>query len=175
MICGPGTEARHRKGRAMEAEIANLVMSLFSSNGMERQRARLRLVKIGRPVITFLIGLQYSRNQQVRWEAIKILSDIHHPDSIPILVNALENSNTDVRWLAAEGLVELGEHSVLPLMEALEERGDSRVLREGVHHVLSELKQQGRFDDTHGILKLLRTHSLLAELRPTAAEMRAKG
>ncbi len=166
--------ARHEKGPAMESEIADLVRNLFSPHGIERQKARQKIVKIGRAAVPFLIGLQYSRNQHVRWEVIKALSEIAHPDAIPILVNALENCSADVRWLAAEGLVEIGALCVPALMEALEERGDSVVLREGVHHILSELKRQGRFEDSHGIIGMLRDSSKVAQLRPTAAVVRAQ-
>lgn len=158
----------------METEIASLIRSLFSPHGMERQNARQRIVKIGRSAIPFLIGLQYSRNQQARWEAVKALSEIAHPDAIPILINALENSSTDVRWVAAEGLVEIGGLAVPALMEALEERCDSIVLREGVHHVLNELKHQGRFEDSYGIIGMLRDSSKASQLRPTAAVVRAR-
>lgn len=157
----------------METEIASLVKSLFSCHGMERQKARQKLVEIGKTAIPYMVGLQYSRNQQVRWEAIKAVSEIAHPDAIPILINALENSNADVRWVAAEGLIEIGQPTVPALMEALEERGDSIVLREGVHHVLNTLRHQGRFEDAHGIIGMLRDSSKLAQLRPTAAVIRS--
>ncbi|MCL4539901.1 MAG: HEAT repeat domain-containing protein [Bacteroidetes bacterium] len=159
----------------METEIARLVKSLFSPHGSERQNARQRLVEMGKTAIPFMIGLQYSRNQQVQWEAVKTLSEIAHPDAIPILINALENSNADVRWLAAEGLVQIGRPSVPALMEALEERADSIVLREGVHHVLTALRHQGRFEDAHDIIGMLRDPSRLAQLRPTAAVARSHG
>lgn len=156
----------------MESDIGALVRSLFSKNFVERQAARERLVKMGKGVITFLIGLQYSREQHVRWEAMKILSDIAHPDSIPILVNGLENSNSDVRWLAAEGLVEIGKPVIKPLMEALEERGESNLLREGAHHVLMGLRRRGLFADNYNMVRILKDSSMFTKLRPTAAMIR---
>lgn len=158
----------------METEIAGLVRALFSENFVERQNARGKLVKMGRRVIPFLIGLQYSRQQQVRWEAMKTLSEIAHPDAIPILVNGLENSNPDVRWMAAEGLVEIGMLSLKPVMEALEERGESNLVREGAHHVLTGLKQKGLFSDHYDMIGILKDTSKFTQLRPTAAIIRLR-
>jgi len=156
----------------MGQEIAELIKCLFSEDGIVRQDARYKLVKIGRPVIRFLIGLQYLDNQHVRWEAMKTLSQIADPESIPILVNALENTNSDVRWLAAEGLIEIGKQSVGPLMELLEESADSRILREGVHHVLKGLEERGYFFDRYDIISMLEDNARLLLLRPTAAKVR---
>lgn len=155
----------------MEDEIAKLIQGLFSKDGIERQKARYRLVKIGKPVTQFLVGLQYLSKQQVRWEAIKTLSQISDPDSIPILINALENSNSDVRWLAAEGLVEMGEASLKPMLIAIEERGDSKRLREGAHHVLKGLENKHLFVDEYDIIGILEEKSKHALLRATAAKI----
>ncbi len=174
VVMRPTTEVPYTKRPTMENVIASLIKGLLSDDGIERQRARLELVKIGKPAISLLIGLQYSRQQQVRWEAIKTLSQIADPDAVPILVNALENSNSDVRWLAAEGLVEIGKASVSPVMEALEERGDSKILREGVHHVLKDLERKGVFEDSHDIIGILEDPSKQGLLRPTAEKIRSK-
>ena len=103
----------------MEDEIPVLIRKLFSDDGIERRMARHDLVKIAAVVIRFLVGLQHLPEQHVRWEAIKTLSQIADADSIPILVNALENSNVDVPWLAAEGLVEIGGASLMAVLLAL--------------------------------------------------------
>lgn len=153
-------------------EIADLVQDLFSDDGLVRRNARYRLVRIGKPVIPLLIGLQYLPKHQARWEAVKTLSQIADPDSIPILVNALENTNTDVRWLAAEGLIEIGKPSLFPVMEALEEHGESKTLREGVHHVLKGLEERGLFTDNHDIIGILEDSAKHMLLRPTAALIR---
>ncbi len=158
----------------MEDEIPVLIRKLFSDDGIERRMARHDLVKIGNPVIRFLVGLQYLPEQHVRWEAIKTLSQIADADSIPILVNALENSNVDVRWLAAEGLVEIGGASLMAVLLALEEHGDSKVLRTGVHHVLKGLEEKELFSDTYGIIGMLEDPAKHELIRPIAAKIRLK-
>jgi HEAT repeat protein len=158
----------------MEEEIPGLVKKLFSTDVTVRRKARLDLVKIGKPVIRFLVGLQYLPEQHVRWEAIKTLSQIADADSIPILVNALENSDLDVRWLAAEGLIEIGEVSLMPVLEALEEHGDSKILKIGVHHVLKGLEEKGLFRDDCGIIGMLEDHGKHELLRPTIVRLRLR-
>lgn len=75
----------------------------------------------------------------MRWEAAKALGEIADPETGPVLVEALEDEEFDVRWLAAEGLVRMNIKGLKPLLEALELRGDSVLLREGAHHVFHDL------------------------------------
>ncbi len=157
-----------------EKNIGALVQLLFSNDSIKRQEARRELVKIGKPAINFLVGLQYLSQKQVSWEAIKTLSEMAHPDCIPILINALENEDTNIRWLAAEGLIKVGRPSLMPVLEVLEERADSKLLRESVHHVLKGLKENGHFTDDHDLIKVLEDPSKHIVLAPTAAMIRMK-
>jgi HEAT repeat protein len=148
----------------MENKIKELINNLSSDNSIERIKARYELVKIGKPAIEYLIGLQYLNIAHIRWEAIKTLSQIADPDAIPILINALENDRFDVRWLAAEGLIDIGIESIKPLLIALEARQDSKFLIEGVHHILKAFRRKKLFNDEYKIIKLLEdtnAHSLL--------------
>ncbi|MFZ1080519.1 MAG: HEAT repeat domain-containing protein, partial [Candidatus Kryptoniota bacterium] len=146
-----------------------LVKRLFSDDGIERQEARHRLVKIGKPVISFLVGLQYLHQHRVSWEAVKTLSEMADPDSIPILINALENDDPDIRWLAAEGLINIGEPSLMPVLEALELRGGSMILREMSCPVLRALKEKGIFTDDYNLIGMLKNSAKQMLVAPTAA------
>jgi HEAT repeat protein len=158
----------------VENKIPELIKKLSSKNSIDRIRARYELVKIGKPAIEYLIGLQYLNNDHVRWEAIKTLSQIAHPDAIPILINALENDRFDVRWLAAEGLIDIGKKSVKPLLKALELQQDSKFLREGVHHVLRALKSKNLFKDEFKIIKMLEDPNAESLLAFTANKILSK-
>ncbi len=116
-----------------------LIAKLTGNNGRERERARWALVDIGRPAVGSLIELLGNPRKQVRWEAAKALADIADPAAAEILVKTLEDKVFDVRWLAAEGLVNVGRESLVPLLQALIKRSDSPWLREGAHHVLHDL------------------------------------
>jgi len=86
--------------------IESLMDMLASKNGMTRRKAREELVALGKPAVSFLTqALTNSRFSQVRWEAAKALGGINDTGSIPSLVNALEDSDSDVAWLAAEALI----------------------------------------------------------------------
>jgi HEAT repeat protein len=116
-----------------------LVTKLTGNNGRERERARWALVDIGRPAVNRLIELLGNPRKQVRWEAAKALAAIADPAAAETLVKTLEDKVFDVRWLAAEGLINIGREGLVPLLHALIEHSDSPWLREGAHHVLHDL------------------------------------
>jgi HEAT repeat protein len=159
----------------MKSTIKALIDNLSSDNGIIRQKARYELIDIGKPVIEYLVGLQYLSNIHLRWEAIKTLSQIADPDSIPILINALENNHFDVRWLAAEGLIEIGKESIKPLLEAIVTNQDSIFMREGVHHVLKGLKAAKLFNDKHKIIEQLENPNAESTLAFTAKHILESG
>lgn len=63
------------------------------------------------------------------------------PDAaaVPVLVDALEDEDSGVRWLAAVALIAHRDAAVIPILERLIERADSPWFREGAHHVLQAL------------------------------------
>jgi HEAT repeat protein len=144
----------------MESEIKKLIEDMTGDNGIARQKAWHRLVKIGEPAIDYLIELQYSKNHKARWEAIKAIGQINDPETIPILINSLEDDKFDVRWLAAEGLIDLGKDVVKPLLNTFSQDIDSEYLREGVHHILKELERRDEFDDKTEIIPALEETNL---------------
>lgn len=139
----------------MKNEIKKLIEDLTGENGIARQKARHKLVAIGEPAIEFLLELQNSTNHQARWEAIKAIAQISDPESIPILINSLDDPKFDVRWLAAEGLIEIGRKSIKPLVEALLENIESEFYKEGVHHVLKELHRRREYKDEAKLIHAL--------------------
>jgi HEAT repeat protein len=123
--------------------IEELIKQLSNRDGVERQKARDALVKIGRPAVLLLSGLVENPNHHVRWEATKALGEIGDPAAAPALVTALNSDEDDIRWLAADGLVSLGLDGVGPLLQELIVNSGSCQLREGAHHVVRELVRRG--------------------------------
>lgn len=119
--------------------ISLLIAKLAARDGRERERARWSLVAIGSPAVADLIELLEAANEQIRWEAAKALADIADPAAADALVKALEDKVFDVRWLAAEGLINLGQVGIVPLLKALIERSDSPWLRDAAHHVFHDI------------------------------------
>lgn len=125
-------------------KIEKLIEQLASRDGGERQEARESLVEIGAPAVILLSDLLKNPNHHVRWEAAKALGEINNPAVAPALVTAMEDEESDIRWLGAEGLLGLGIDAVRPLLKELIDKPGSFKLREGAHHVINDLVQKER-------------------------------
>ncbi len=125
--------------------LESLILDLGSEDSFLRQRARRELVQMGPAVVDYLSEIilfpEYVKHAY-RWEALKTLVEMRNPAAIPVFIAALEDKDSDIRWLAAEGLIKLKRLSFSPLLEALEKRPESAFLRLGAHHVLSDLKKE---------------------------------
>jgi HEAT repeat protein len=130
-----------------QAGIDALIAKLRTHDGLVREQARKTLVAMGSKAVASLLPLLTDSNDQVRWEAAKALSEIGDPSAASALVVALEDESFGVRWLAADGLIAMGRDALPPLLEALEEDGDSLWLREGAHHVLRMLAAEHGLHD----------------------------
>lgn len=137
--------------------IKKLINQLQSEDGNERQRARKALVRIGRPAVPHLLDLLTHENDLLRWEACKALGSISDPETAAPLVHALSDTSMEIRWLAGEALIALGEDAVCDVLRALETNFNSVFLREGAHHVLHALERQKLLDKkTLDVLDTLR-------------------
>ncbi len=132
--------AEHRQ--VAPATISSLIADLASKDGMTRVRARCVLVAIGDDSVRPLIDALSSKNQLVRWEAAKALSQIGSPAATDALVTALEDKLFDVRCLAAQGLINIEREAIMPVLRAVSERADSIWMREGAHHVPHDLPEE---------------------------------
>jgi HEAT repeat protein len=129
------------KSRQTEkTEVESLISKLANKDSVTRIKARASLVAYGHRAIESLLKALSSKNQWVRWEAAKALSQIHDPSSINGLICALRDEMFDVRWLAAEALIAIGRKSVIPLLQALVEHPDSVWIMEGAHHVFHDME-----------------------------------
>jgi hypothetical protein len=84
-------------------------------------------------------------------------------------VKALEDSNSDVTWLAAEALRNFKKVAWPQLLRALiNSKPDSVLLRQGAHHVLRKQKEDG-FNDLLSTLRTALESSTASESTPFAA------
>ena len=113
------------------AVIDGLLAMLQHRDGLVRQKGRRLLVEEGGAAVPGLCRiLLNSPSKDARWGAAKALGEI------PALLDALEDRNSDVAWLAAVALKGLGREAWKPVLQRLVERGvDSVAVRDGVHHV----------------------------------------
>jgi HEAT repeat protein len=138
-----------------DSELQQLLETLGSDDGMKRKKAREALVEKGKVSIDFLLELLSHPKHIYRWEAVKTLEEIGDPDTIPVLILALEDDKSDVRWIAAEGLIKLGMKSVKPLLNILIEKSDSVFVLEGAHHIFFDLREKGILPTEFPVAELL--------------------
>lgn len=156
------------------SEMKELIVQLGGNNGIEREKARKALVKIGRDSLDFLMELLSHPKHIYRWEAVKTLEEIGDPVSIPLFIQALEDDKGDVRWIAAKGLIKLGKASIVPLLKVLEEKSDSVFVLGGAHHVFFDLRENKVLPKGFPIDKLLsclRTPDYLDSVKPLVYEI----
>lgn len=154
----------------------SLINLLESEDHKVRTRARRSLVVIGKQAVSPLsVVLENSKIYKARWEAAKALNDIFDIKSIPVLVKALEDPESDVAWLAAKALEKFRKAAWPELFRALVERGtDSVLLQHGAHHILRKQKKEG-YNDLLDILRTaLETGSVPESISPAAYNMLVK-
>jgi HEAT repeat protein len=148
------------KGAAVDnkpnkATLESLIADLGNKDEIIRVKARRRLVGCKARSVPSLIELLTDKNDWVRWEAAKALSQIGNPSSIQALLAALTDKSFEVRWLAAEGLIKIGRKAIIPSLIALENSSDSYWLREGVHHLLHDMNKRKPQKALQPVLKAL--------------------
>lgn len=123
-------------------EVAPLIVGLVSEQSHERKDARKKLVNMGKDIVPQIHKTLFSKNKLLKWEAARTIKEIGDASSIPVFIQLLEDPESDIRWIAAEGLINAGRESIVPLLKEIMAKGDSHYIRNGVHHVFREL-----FDD----------------------------
>ena len=135
------------KTDAGKKNINELIKTLKSEDGIARQNARNSLIIIGEPALDALIEAFEIKEEPVHWEVAKVLSQIGTSKAAGVLIDALEDNDFSVRWIAAEGLIHMGLKGLLPLLESLRRKSDSVWLREGGHHVIHDLVNRKLVDE----------------------------
>ncbi len=160
----------------LEESIKLQINLLASKDLKERKKARLILIDKGKKAVPYLIdALKHSEVYKVRWEAAKALGEISDVDSIPILIIALNDSESDVAWLAGEALKNFKKAAWKELLEAVIDRGaESIKLRYGAHHVFRNQKEEGYNDLLTTLRKTLVTFTIAESIALAAYKILAK-
>ncbi len=119
-----------------QAALQPLIDQLQQDDPLQRERARHQLAAQGEVAVAPLARLLESTSTHVRWEALKTLEAIAAPSSIPILIRAFDDEMPGNRFLAAEGLIAIGEEALPAVLDALVRDAHAGWRREGAHHVL---------------------------------------
>jgi len=156
--------------KLIDTNLESLIEMLASDDGAIRTRARKALTLLGKPAVTPLGQiLKNSRVEHVRWEAVKTLGAIGDARAIPRLVEALEDKDPDVAWLAADALRQFKKTAWPPILRLLIKNGaESTLLRQSAHHVLRNQKADG-FNDLLAALRKDLESNTVQESTPVAA------
>lgn len=117
--------------------VDGLIQQLEARDGVTRERARQALASMGNKAVEPLLAVLTHKKSSVRYEAAMCLREIGDRRAIRGLVEALGDSSFEVRWVAAEALIDLGRAAVPAVLHALLHHADSTWFRNGSHHVLS--------------------------------------
>lgn len=125
-------------------DIANLIYRLGDADRKERLMARELLKSLGEAALPAITSALFKTDENIRWQAAKIFSEMKDPATAETLVKVLADDDLfGVRWLAAEGLIGMKRDCLEAVLRGLINHPDSVWLRQGVHHVLHSLHEQG--------------------------------
>jgi HEAT repeat protein len=135
-----------------------------------RNQARQHLLSVGDKAVPDLIHQLKTDRERCRWEATKLLGEIHDEMAITALVEALMDDSINVHWAATESLIKFGRDAILPLLEGITRHFDSMRFRQGAYHVLHILEGYHHLDpEVQEVLDALRSIEPSASA-PWAAE-----
>jgi len=130
---------------------------------------RETLVMMGNRIIPQIHNLLSSENDSLRTEAAKITKLIADRRSIPPLINLLDDSLFEIRWIAAEGHIEIGRRSICPLLKSVRDGRSSLFFNRGTHHILLGLLNKKEKDELIPLLQSLDNYLELGETAPAQA------
>jgi HEAT repeat protein len=155
--------------------LVKLVNELIDDkNFPDKHNARIALVKLGKPIIPYMHRLLSSEDSVIRMEAAKVVELIADKRSIHLLIGLLEDEETGIRWIAAEGLVNIGRPSILPLLRSIRDGKNPVFLYRGAHHVLNGLLNEEEKKNQETLLLSLDNYHQLGGTSPALASKALK-
>jgi hypothetical protein len=119
-----------------------LIEKLSSPRAVERERARGELVSFDERAVPELLKSFGTADERGRLEVCKALAEIADPSAVPTLIQCLEDEHQDLRWVAAQGLLNMDGPAVEPLLLALIDRAWAHTILDGAVHVLRGLSRR---------------------------------
>ena len=142
--------------------------SLDTKDFSKKIIARETLVKMGKTILPQIHKLLSSENDLLRMEAAKIIELIADRRSISFLLGLLDDPVFEIRWIAAEGLINIGRPSICPLLKAVRDGKSALIFNRGTHHILLSLLYE---DEKNSLMPLLRSLDNFHESVETAPVM----
>ena len=79
----------------------------------------MALVSLGHLAVPVLLECARSDSGWMRWHSVRALGRIHDPRALPVLVNALQDADHSVAWMAAKGLAPFERVCIEPVLHLL--------------------------------------------------------
>ena len=95
------------------------------------------LVRLGRVAVPSLLEASNSNSIWMRWQAIRALGAIRDRRALPVLVDALSDTDHSVAWMGAKGLAQFGRLSLEPVLRLLVKAEMTAWLVETASYVLN--------------------------------------
>jgi HEAT repeat protein len=121
--------------------IDTMLKKLGDKDWKVRHEARIEFEEMGFDATQYLVKILGEGRLDERWEAAKAFITIKDPAAAEALVRAFKDESYEITWLAAEALIALEDKGVPAILKALIEHSESLPIRQGAHHVLSDLER----------------------------------
>jgi HEAT repeat protein len=136
-------QAAKALGRVGDAEaVPVLLKALRGADEQLSSQIFAALVRLGSLAVPALIQKSKSSSAHLRWNCIRALGEIHDRRALPVLVNALQDDDHSVAWMAAKGLAQFGKDSLKPVLELLMGASMTPWLAETSSYVLNSYAQR---------------------------------
>lgn len=136
-----GNGAPAEGGSMIPVVVSHLIRALAGDQPLPPREARNALVALGPLARPYLLEATGHANPNLRLGALKVLARTATPECATVLIDALQDRDGGIRYLAAEGLVRAGPKVIPPLLAALMRHSDSAWLHDGTRHVLQALRR----------------------------------
>jgi hypothetical protein len=114
-----------------------LLKALPGSDEQMSSQIFTSLVQLGHAAVPALIEASTGNSTWTRWHCLRALGEIGDARALPVLVNALEDSDHSVAWVGAKGLVHFGKRGIAPVLRLLTKTEMTPWLVETASYVLS--------------------------------------
>ena len=129
-----------------------------------RVTARKKLVKMGLTILPQLHNLLVIEDNILRREVAKVIELIGAKESIKVLIKLLEDNDSDIRWIAANGLINIGRESIMPVLKSIiNQKEESYFLRLSAHYILTELFNPGERKKFKSLMQSIQSYGLIGE------------
>jgi HEAT repeat protein len=155
--------------------LSGLILELLDrKNFNSKMEAQNKLVGMGNKILPQLHKLLSINNDDLRMEVAKIIELIADPKSIEIFITLLDDSEFDIRWIAAEGLIKIGRKSIIPLLKSIRDGKSSYFADKRAHQVLLSLLSESEKIELKNLLLSLDDYLETRETAPIEASKALK-